>query len=73
MKALILNFRSFAGKKETNKDKLYFTFDMYDIEGKVLYNRRSLPSLVPTIPSCTPLASMLTAVSLRRCSLHRML
>lgn len=38
MKALILNFRSFPGKKENNKDKLYITFDMYDIEGKVLYN-----------------------------------
>ena len=55
MKALILNFRSFAGKKDNNKDKLYITFDMYDIEGKVLYNifqdstQISLPDgVVPT-------------------------
>ena len=38
MKALILNFRSFAGKKEKTKDKLFITFDMYDVEKNVLYN-----------------------------------
>ena len=38
MKALILNFRSFEGKKESSKGKMFYTFDMYDIEKKVLYN-----------------------------------
>ena len=37
MKALILNFRSFEGKKETSKGKFFYTFDMYDIKKKVLY------------------------------------
>lgn len=37
MKALILNFRSFEGKKETSKGKLFVTFDMYDVEKNVLY------------------------------------
>lgn len=36
MKAIILNFAAFGGKKDTNKS--YYRFDMYDIEGKALYN-----------------------------------
>lgn len=37
MKALILNFRSFEGKKETSKGKLFVTFDMYDVEKNMLF------------------------------------
>lgn len=36
MKAIILNFSAFGGKKDPNK--AYYRFDMYDIEGKALYN-----------------------------------
>ena len=36
MKALILNFSAFDGKKDTSKH--YFRFDIFDIEGKALYN-----------------------------------
>lgn len=36
MKALILNFAAFAGKKDPNKQ--YFRFDIFDLEAKMLYN-----------------------------------
>lgn len=36
MKALILNFASFNGKQDPNKS--YYRFDMFDLEGKALYN-----------------------------------
>lgn len=36
MKALILNFAAFSGKKDPNKQ--YFRFDMFDLESKMLYN-----------------------------------
>lgn len=36
MKALILNFAAFGGKKDANK--AYFRFDMYDVEEKAMYN-----------------------------------
>lgn len=36
MKALILNFAAYGGKKDTNK--AYVRFDMFDIEGKALYD-----------------------------------
>ena len=35
MKALILNFSAFSGKKDPEKS--YFRFDMFDCEGKALY------------------------------------
>lgn len=35
MKALILNFRSIKGKKDTTK--MYVSFTMFDIENKALY------------------------------------
>ena len=38
MKALILNFRSFDGKKENTMGKTFVTFDMFDVEKKVFYN-----------------------------------
>lgn len=36
MKALILNFAAFGGKKDASK--AYVRFDMFDIESKALYN-----------------------------------
>ena len=36
MKALILSFSAFNGKKDPSK--AYFRFDMFDLEGKMLYN-----------------------------------
>lgn len=35
MKALILNFAAFAGRKDP--EKAYYRFDMWDIEGKAFY------------------------------------
>lgn len=35
MKALILNFAAFSGRKDP--DKSYYRFDMWDIEGKAFY------------------------------------
>lgn len=38
MKALILNFAAFDGKKDTSKPpKHYYRFAMFDCEGKALY------------------------------------
>ena len=48
MKALILNFAAFDSNKDPKNPKSYFRFDMYDTEGKALYNIFTEQRFLPT-------------------------